>query len=98
MHSEYFKAMVRYHKSTLSLLQRERDWHLFLWNSSAQLWDQNPAQRTIPKYWLMGQCSHLKKLRYISTGNYIQYPVINHNGKEYEKDYVCVCVYIYMYN
>ena len=26
-----------------------------------------------------------------STGNYIQYPVINHNGKEYEKE----CVYIY---
>ena len=25
------------------------------------------------------------------TGNYIQYPVINHNGKEYEK------IYIYMY-
>ena len=27
-----------------------------------------------------------------TTGNYIQYPVINHNGKEYEKEY------IYMYN
>ena len=27
-----------------------------------------------------------------STGNYIQYPVIKHNGKEYEKEY------IYMYN
>ena len=27
-----------------------------------------------------------------STGNYIQYPVINHNGKEYEKEY------IYIYN
>ena len=27
-----------------------------------------------------------------STGNYIQYPVINHNGKEYEKE----CVYIYI--
>ena len=27
-----------------------------------------------------------------STGNYIQYPVINHNGKEYEKES------IYMYN
>ena len=26
-----------------------------------------------------------------STGNYIQYPVINHNGKEYEKE----CVYMY---
>ena len=25
-----------------------------------------------------------------STGNYIQYPVVNHNGKEYEK--------VYMYN
>ena len=24
-----------------------------------------------------------------STGNYIQYPVINHNGKEYEKAYIC---------
>jgi len=22
-----------------------------------------------------------------SMGNYIQYPVINHNGKEYEKEY-----------
>ena len=32
-----------------------------------------------------------KVLRY-STGNYIQYPVINCNGKEYEKEY------IYMYN
>ena len=28
-----------------------------------------------------------------STENYIQYPVINHNGKEYEKE--CICVYIY---
>ena len=26
-----------------------------------------------------------------STGNYIQYPVINHNGKEYEKE----CIYMY---
>ena len=31
-----------------------------------------------------------------STENYIQYPVINHNGKEYEKECihirVCVCI------
>ena len=26
-----------------------------------------------------------------STGNYIQYPVISHNGKEYEKE----CIYMY---
>ena len=25
-----------------------------------------------------------------STGNCIQYPVINHNGKEYEKEYMYV--------
>ena len=25
-----------------------------------------------------------------STGKYIQYPVINHNGKEYEKEYIYV--------
>ena len=28
------------------------------------------------------------KVLLYSTGNYIQYPVINHNGKEYEKEYV----------
>ena len=34
-----------------------------------------------------------------SSGNYIQYSVINHNEKEYEKNVcvcVCVCVYIYI--
>ena len=30
-----------------------------------------------------------------STGHYVQYTVLNHNGKEYER--VCVCVYIYMH-
>ena len=42
------------------------------------------------------------KVLLYSTENYIQYPVINHNGKEYEKECVCmcvcVCVCIYMYN
>ena len=27
-----------------------------------------------------------------NTGNHIQYLVINHNGKECEKEYICVCV------
>ena len=31
------------------------------------------------------------KVLLYSTGNYIQYPVINHNGKEFDKEY------IYMY-
>ena len=25
-----------------------------------------------------------------NTVNYIQYPLINHNGKEYEKEYICI--------
>ena len=27
-----------------------------------------------------------------STGNYIQYPVVNHSGKEYEKERIYICV------
>ena len=30
------------------------------------------------------------KVLLYSTGNYIQSPVINHNGKEYEKEYTCI--------
>ena len=32
------------------------------------------------------------KIILYSTGDYIHYSVINHNGKEYEKE--CVCVYV----
>ena len=32
------------------------------------------------------------KVLLYSTGNYIQYPVINHNGKEYEKEYIYIYV------
>ena len=39
------------------------------------------------------------KVLLYSTGYYVQYPLISHNGKEYEEEYiyVCVCVYIYIY-
>ena len=30
------------------------------------------------------------KVLLYSTGNYIQYPGINHNGKEHEKECICV--------
>lgn len=32
-----------------------------------------------------------------STGNYIQYPVINHDGKECEKEYRYCNIYVYIY-
>ena len=31
-----------------------------------------------------------------STGNYIQCPIIYCNEKESEKEYVCVCVYMFI--
>ena len=31
-----------------------------------------------------------------STESYTQYPMINHNGKEYERDYIIVHIYIYV--
>ena len=39
----------------------------------------------------------INKILLCSAENYIHYPAINHNGKEYEKVCVCVCVYIYIY-
>ena len=35
------------------------------------------------------------KVLLYSTGNYIQYPVTNHNGKEYEKEYIYIYICIY---
>ena len=32
------------------------------------------------------------KVPLCSTGNYIQYPLINPNGKEYEKECVYICI------
>ena len=41
------------------------------------------------------------KVPLYSTGNCIQFPGINYNGKEYEKDCVYICIglglYIYIY-
>ena len=34
------------------------------------------------------------KVLLYSMGNYIQYPMVNHNGKEYKKE----GIYIYMYD
>ena len=37
------------------------------------------------------------KVLLYSTGNYIQYPVTDHNGKEYEKEYIYIHIHIYTY-
>ena len=35
------------------------------------------------------------KVLLYSTENYIQYPMINHNGKEYKKKNVYICIYMF---
>ena len=47
----------------------------------------------ISRYKLLYREQINNKVLLYSTGNYIQYPVINYNGKEYEKE----CIYIYIY-
>ena len=37
------------------------------------------------------------KILLYSTENYTQYPVIDQNGKEFEKECVCVCVCVCVY-
>ena len=37
------------------------------------------------------------KVLLYSRGNYIHYPVMNHNGKEYEKEYICIYMYVCVY-
>ena len=32
-----------------------------------------------------------------STGNHTEYPIINHSGKEYEKEHVYIYIYIYIF-
>ena len=36
------------------------------------------------------------KILLYNTGNNIEYPLVNHSGKEYKSMCVCVCVYIYV--
>ena len=49
------------------------------WIGNLRLADANSSLKRINKVFLY------------STGNYIQHPVINHNGKEYEKGYhICI--------
>ena len=37
------------------------------------------------------------KVLLYTTGNYIQYPVINQNGKGYVKEYIYVYMHMYVY-
>ena len=43
---------------------------------------------------LFKECNPVNnKVLLYSIGDYIQYPEINHNGKEYKKEYICIYIY-----
>ena len=53
---------------------------------------------TIGKIELLGyDANKLWALTIVHLENYIQYPVINHNGKEYEKECIYIHTHIYIY-
>ena len=63
------------------VVKGERGW----WRGGLGFWDLGISRcKLVYTEWI-----HNKVLLY-STGNYIQYPVINHNGKEYEKEHIYV--------
>ena len=37
------------------------------------------------------------KILLYGTGNYIQYSAINHNGKEYDEEYIYIYIHTYIY-
>ena len=70
--------------------------HVFIEN---RLW--LPREQRGGKYWKFGisrcKLAYINKVLLYSMGNYIQYPVLNHNGKENKKQCVYMCIYIYIY-
>ena len=38
----------------------------------------------------------INKVLLYSSWNYIQYPEINHNGDAYKKEFVCICICVYV--
>ena len=63
----------------------ERGW----WGKDKlRVWDLQILYENIYNKMYIKQMNN-KVLLFI-TGNYIQYPIINRNGKGYEKEYICV--------
>ena len=71
---------------------------LGLGSLTAEDWGFNPWSGNLDSTGKPHSLAKKKKIEWItkvllySIGNYIQYPGINHNGKEYEKEYI----YIYL--
>jgi len=95
------KENVKYHMISLYVDSkiRHKSTHLQNKNTENKLVVSKGEEGRGGRFWELGisRCKLLyigwinnKGLLYC-TGNYIQYPVINHKGKKYEKQ--CICMY-----
>ena len=77
---------------TLKKSERERQipYVTYMWNlkydTNERLWETKMTHRHKAKW--------IDKVLPYSTGTYIQYPVMNHNGKECEKECICMCNWV----
>lgn len=52
------------------------------------------GQGILPNLFYNAGISLRENNKVYSTENYIQYPIIKHNGKEYEEEYIYIRIYI----
>ena len=82
-------------------------WHNYLWNRNrfTEIENRHVVAKGVGGEMDLefgtSRCKRLhvewktNKVLLYSTGSYIQYPGINHNGKENEKEYIYICVCVY---
>ena len=83
----------------MNISMKQKQTHIYIYRERIDLWLPGVGGGNGGKDWecRISRCKLLyigwinKKVLLYSTGNYIQYPVINHDGKEYGKECICMC-------
>ena len=90
---KYDTKELIYKKETDSQTQRT-DLQLPSWGCGGQEAQTGSLQSADTNYYIQNRLKTIYRTDNLySPGNYIQYPVINHNEKDYEKE---MCMYVYM--
>ena len=90
---KYDTKELIYKKETDSQTQRT-DLQLPSWGCGGREAQTGSLQSADTNYYIQNRLKTIYRTDNLySPGNYIQYPVINHNEKDYEKE---MCVYVYM--
>ena len=95
------QSEIERHTLWYRLYGKSKIWHKLIYETDSQtsrtdLWWTREGSRGINWIFAVSRCKLLykrwksNKVLLWSTRNYIQYPVINHNGKEWKKEYIYV--------